>query len=364
MDKKRIKIFVISPNDVKTERFIVKDVCEALNESAGGKIEIVPLIWEDRPLSYPKTPQESVDPLLEEADIYVVILWYRLGTPVEGCRGAISGEENVTGTQYEIEKILSMGKERIFFYLKTEKLSVDGDELKEVVKQKEMLESFIEKIGIGKKPVRHGYREFRTAEAFKTLIAKHLKAEIEEMTGEKIAIDKAAFCRNVIAYAAFFAILVSMAWGGYRLFMASEQTHTVTYRKQPIPNASKATRQNARAIRMSVKGDMQSDVRRLLLQTSQKAGRKVVSDSKNAAFELDVSFRSRENDYVIGGESMVQSVCTFAYEIRHLTEDSVVNTGLASAEAIDFDLRQAKRQCMQKAYDDISATLYDGLKGL
>ena len=361
---RQIKIFVISPNDVKTERFIVKDVCRTLDESLGDEIEIVPIIWEDVPLSYTKNPQESVDAFLEEADIYVVILWYRLGTPVEGCRGAITGEENVTGTQYEIEKILSLGKERIFFYLKNEKLSLDSSELEEAHRQREMLENFIEKIGIKQTPAKHGYQEFQTTEAFKTLIAKHLKAAIEEMTGEKIAIDKAAYRRNPLSYVALFAVLVGMAWGGYHLFFSSAQTHTVTYREQPMPNVSKAKRQHARAIRVSAKGDMQNDVRRLLLQMSQKADRKVVSDGKNAAFELNASFQSRENTYVIGGESMVQSVCTFAYEIRHLAEDSVVNTGFVDAEAIDFDLRQAKRQCLQKAYGDISAALYDGLRGL
>ncbi len=65
-------------------REIVKEVCDNLNHSTDKNIEISCTIWEDYPLIYTKNLQESIDELLVNADIYIVILWHRLGTSVEG----------------------------------------------------------------------------------------------------------------------------------------------------------------------------------------------------------------------------------------------------------------------------------------
>jgi hypothetical protein len=119
--KKEINVFIISPNDVKEERQISKEVCEEFSGLVGKKIEVNAILWEYHPMSYHKNAQENIDDTLDKCDIFVIILWHRLGSIVEGFEGAVTKSQKVTGTQYEIEKYFHSKKSISIFILKEKK---------------------------------------------------------------------------------------------------------------------------------------------------------------------------------------------------------------------------------------------------
>ena len=186
--KKEINVFIISPNDVKEERKIAKEVCEEFNNLVGRRIEINAVLWEYHPMSYHKNAQENIDDTLDKCDIFVIILWHRLGSIVEGFEGAVTQSKKVTGTQYEIEKILSLKKEHIYFYFKREEKHFLENELEEAVHQKKILDTFLKNINLTKGSTKHGYQEFEEKNEFREKLTMHLKAEIQRLTGKQITI--------------------------------------------------------------------------------------------------------------------------------------------------------------------------------
>ena len=197
--KKQINLFVISPNDVKEERQIAKEVCEEFNNLVGRKIEVTAILWEYHPMSYHKNAQENIDNVLDKCDIFVVILWRRLGSVVEGFKGAITNNENVTGTQYEIEKILSLEKEHVYFYFKSKEKYFLEDELEEALHQKQLLNTFLKEIKLTKGSTKHGYQEFEERDDFREKLTIHLLSEVQRLSGKKIVITKSDKNKNPIS---------------------------------------------------------------------------------------------------------------------------------------------------------------------
>ena len=181
--RKTIRVFVVSPNDVKPERKIVRELCEQISSAAADKIDVEAVMWEYHPMSYHKNPQENIDVVMDECDIFIVILWYRLGSVVEGLEGALSGDQNITGTQYEIEKIIASKKESVYFYFKTLPKNFHMEELADAYKQREQLDNFLKKIGLTKGTTKHAYQDFSDEEEFRDKLQTHLLYEIQRKTG-------------------------------------------------------------------------------------------------------------------------------------------------------------------------------------
>ena len=105
-DRKRIKVFVVSPNDVKQERKIVRELCQQLSSASADKIDVEAVMWEYHPMSYHKNPQENIDVVMDKSDIFIVILWYRLGSVIEGLEGALSGDKILRELSTKLKKLL------------------------------------------------------------------------------------------------------------------------------------------------------------------------------------------------------------------------------------------------------------------
>jgi len=183
--KKELKVFVVSPSDVSKERNIVKEVCSELN-GLTDKIKIEAIIWEDIPLDFIKNPQENINNEFYNSDIYIVILWYKLGTKIKGATGALTKEQNVTGTQYEIEYLIANKKENVLFYIKEDKIVVATNELIEAAKQQERLKNFLEKIDFKRNNTNYSYFTFKKPKEFKGMLKKHLIKKIEKLTDVNI----------------------------------------------------------------------------------------------------------------------------------------------------------------------------------
>ena len=188
--KKEINIFIVSPNDVKEERNIAKEVCHYFDNLVGRGINVNAVLWEYQPMSYHKNAQENIDKVLDKCDIFVVILWHRLGSVIAGYEGAITKSKNVTGTQYEIEKILANKKEAVFFYFKTKEKQFLANELEEALRQQKLLDGFLMDIELTKGSTKHGYQEFDNSEEFREKLISHLLDEVQRLSEKKITIPK------------------------------------------------------------------------------------------------------------------------------------------------------------------------------
>ena len=123
----KLRIFVSSPADVGPERRRVALIIEHLAKDYGRFFEVEFILWETEPMLASGHFQDHLTPPAE-ADIVVVIVWSRLGSPlpektaVREYRG-IRGQAPVTGTEWEFESALAAqhknGTPAICVYRKT-----------------------------------------------------------------------------------------------------------------------------------------------------------------------------------------------------------------------------------------------------
>jgi len=180
MIKKRLKVFVISPSDVQKERNSVVEVCKELNKRVKG-VHLEPILWEYSALPLSKNPQEAINKKLENADIYIIILWYRLGSQLPILDTPITYTKNPTGTQYEIEWLIHNKKEHIYLFLKNATINIELENLEEAHKQREKLTNFLEKIEVKSEIAKKSFQEFKNIAEFKTKIEATLTDVLEKM---------------------------------------------------------------------------------------------------------------------------------------------------------------------------------------
>ena len=112
----RFRIFISSPGDVNDERRRAALVIGRLKREFASFFDITPVLWEYEPMLSSGHFQDIIDPPAD-ADILVLILWSRLGTPLpertatREYRG-IDGRAPVTGTEWEFESALAAREQR------------------------------------------------------------------------------------------------------------------------------------------------------------------------------------------------------------------------------------------------------------
>ncbi len=181
--KKEINVFIASPGDVKEERSIVRDVRKELNESPWLKdygFYFEATGWEDA-FPSPGRPQEIINRLVDECDIFICVFHKRFGSP--------TGEEEA-GTLEEFllayDSWKTFERPHILFYFKEVKIrsmkDLEDPQLKKVLDLKEKIER--EKLLL--------FNEFSTPDEFREKITDHLQkwiieyAKGQKKIGEKI----------------------------------------------------------------------------------------------------------------------------------------------------------------------------------
>jgi energy-coupling factor transporter ATP-binding protein EcfA2 len=165
-DKKEISVFIASPGDVTAERTVVREICEDLNKSALLKpygISFQAIGWEDA-FPSPGRPQEIINRLVEECDIFVCIFHKRFGSP--------TGKE-ASGTLEEFllayDSWKSLKKPHIMTYFKAvqirSKKEQEDPQLTKVLDLKDKIEE-------GKLLL---FGEFSTTDDFRVKIKEHLE---------------------------------------------------------------------------------------------------------------------------------------------------------------------------------------------
>lgn len=106
MADRRIRIFISSPGDVTDERRRAAMVINRLAHEFSRFFDLSAVLWEYEPMLASGNFQDAiVRP--SEADIVVMILWSRLGTPLPEPYRGIDGRVPVTGTEWEFEDALA-----------------------------------------------------------------------------------------------------------------------------------------------------------------------------------------------------------------------------------------------------------------
>src|SRR5712671_2376494 len=112
----QLRIFISSPGDVRDERRRAALVISRLKREFVRFFDLTAVLWEYEPMLSSGHFQDIIDPP-STADIVVLILWSRLGTPLpertatREYRGR-DGQVPVTGTEWEYEDALRAHEQR------------------------------------------------------------------------------------------------------------------------------------------------------------------------------------------------------------------------------------------------------------
>ena len=139
--KKTIKIFVSSPSDVADERMVAKRVINTLASQYAYYANIEPVLSEKEALPALETPQSNI-PEPSSTDIFIVLLWSRLGTPIQDPRYREHPDgPAMTGTEWEFfNAATSFTKSRrpfLLAYRKHAKVFIDRDDDAEIERGRE-----------------------------------------------------------------------------------------------------------------------------------------------------------------------------------------------------------------------------------
>lgn len=184
----RFRIFISSPGDVNDERRRAALVIGRLKREFASFFDITPVLWEYEPMLSSGHFQDIIDPPAD-ADILVLILWSRLGTPLpertatREYRG-IDGRAPVTGTEWEFESALAAREQRsgvpdLLVYRK----QGEGfarfsrvDQLDQIRNQWESLQSFWQShFEDANGQFKAAFNRFTTLEEFETQLEQHLR---------------------------------------------------------------------------------------------------------------------------------------------------------------------------------------------
>src|SRR3954447_2054872 len=112
----RLRIFISSPGDVPDERLRADLIIDKLAQDYSRYFSVESYRWEHEPMLASGHFQDAIEPP-SAADVVVLILWSRLGTPLPEKTGmreyrGLDGRVPVTGTEWEYEEALAAARQR------------------------------------------------------------------------------------------------------------------------------------------------------------------------------------------------------------------------------------------------------------
>ncbi|WP_406646815.1 response regulator [Aliisedimentitalea scapharcae] len=183
---KQFRIFISSPGDVIPERRVAKTVIGRLNEEFFGRAYLIPILWEEEPMLASETFQAQIHPP-HETEIYVGILWSRIGSPLPDTILRPNGTRYESGTAFEFEDALSgfkqQGSPEMLLYRKqgAPTLSLeDRDVVLDRLDQIDKLTRYLDRWLIGDDGSYIGaFHMFETEEQLDTMLEMHLRKLVE-----------------------------------------------------------------------------------------------------------------------------------------------------------------------------------------
>ena len=179
---RQLRIFISSPGDVIPERRVVKQTIQLLDAEYGHEVQLIPVLWEEEPLVASETFQaQIIEP--HDTDIYVAILWSRIGSPLPKTMLRADGSQFESGTAYEFEDAMSSFRARrspqMLMYRKTSVPTIeltDRNTVLEGLDQLESLDSYIDRWFKAEDGSFIGaFHQFTDAEQLESMLLLHLR---------------------------------------------------------------------------------------------------------------------------------------------------------------------------------------------
>jgi CheY-like chemotaxis protein len=179
---RKLTIFISSPGDVIPERRIAKQVMNRLNEELASDVLLLPILWEEEPLLASDTFQAQIHPP-SETDVYLGILWSRIGSPLPETITRPDGSRYDSGTAFEFEDALAgfqaRGKPEMLIYRKLGAPMVSLDDragVLERLEQIDRLQRYIDRHFRGDDgSYVAAFHTFDEPEQFETMLYTHLR---------------------------------------------------------------------------------------------------------------------------------------------------------------------------------------------
>lgn len=188
------RIFVSSPGDVALERTLVASVVERLRGVFGHRSNIKVILWEQIPLDAKQSFQPQLpDPT--DVELFLLLLWKRLGTALPEDALPEGFQSPVTGTEFEFLTALDAqkknGKPAILVYRKFNNNLAPDDQV----------EGFFQThFQDDKKRLQKAFHSFTDAQEFEGLLEGHLHKwfdkNLPEVSDEELAASKNWFSGN------------------------------------------------------------------------------------------------------------------------------------------------------------------------
>ena len=183
---RQFRIFISSPGDVIPERRVAKAVIGRLNEEFFGRAYLIPILWEEEPMLASETFQAQIHPP-RETEIYVGILWSRIGSPLPDSILRPDGSRYESGTAFEFEDALGgfrqQGTPDMLLYRKqgAPTLSLeDRDAVMDRLDQIDKLNRYLDRWLIGEDGSYVGaFHMFETEDQLDTMLELHLRKLVE-----------------------------------------------------------------------------------------------------------------------------------------------------------------------------------------
>jgi CheY-like chemotaxis protein len=196
---RQFRVFISSPGDVIPERRLTKAVIGRLNEEFSGHAYLIPILWEEEPMLASETFQAQIHPP-HETEIYVGILWSRIGSPLPETIVRPDGSRYESGTAFEFEDAMmgfdKQGEPEMLIYRKQGAPTVslaDKAAVLDRLDQMERLDSYLNRWLIGDDGSYVGaFHSFATEEEFESMVEMHLRKLLEQ----KLALDPAQTLAN------------------------------------------------------------------------------------------------------------------------------------------------------------------------
>ncbi len=182
LQHKIVRVIVVSPGDVKSERDTLPNVLDELNRGLAGYLELRLELWrwetDSYPGFHPEGPQGLIDEIMEieDSDIVIGIFWKRFGTPVYDAD---------SGTEHELRKAWTAWnrnrRPQIMMYFNEKPYSpttaTELDQWKAVIEFKKQLP---------KEVMRWAYKGKAN---FETLVRRHLTQFLRQEYGRKSSLS-------------------------------------------------------------------------------------------------------------------------------------------------------------------------------
>jgi CheY-like chemotaxis protein len=183
---RKLTVFISSPGDVIPERRIAKQVMHRLNEEFAGEALLLPILWEEEPLLASETFQAQIHPP-SETDIYLGILWSRIGSPLPDTITRADGTRYDSGTAFEFEDALAgfraTGKPDMLVYRKSGAPVMSLAERAEVLErleQMDRLQAYVDRHFRGEDgSYIAAFHTFDEAEQFESMLYTHLRKLVQ-----------------------------------------------------------------------------------------------------------------------------------------------------------------------------------------